>query len=125
MAGEPAVPGTWFQYAIEVRETGRMIGDIGLRTDADPRQAEVGFTLSRDGQGRGYATEALRAVLGVAFRQGVHRVIGNCDARNAASARLMERAGMRREAHHVEDWWVSGEWTSSFVYAMLAREFSG
>lgn len=121
--GEPGSPGRWFQFALVLRGTGALVGDLGLRTEADPRQMEIGFTLSRAAWGRGYATEAVRAVLGIAFGLGAHRVIGNCDARNLASVRLMERVGMRREAHHVEDWWVGDEWTSSFVYAALEREW--
>jgi aminoglycoside 6'-N-acetyltransferase len=122
---EPGEVGTWFQIAVAERGTDRLIGDVGLRTDAtQPRTFEVGYTLAPAHHGRGYATEAVRAVLGLAFGElGAHRVLGNCDARNSASARVMERAGMRREAHHVEDWWSKGEWTSSFVYAVLAREW--
>lgn len=124
--GEPGTPGQWFQFAVALRSTGEMVGDVGLRADLDPRTMEVGFTLSRAHQGNGYGTEAVRAVLGFAFGSlRAHRVMGNCDARNAASARLMERVGMRREAHNLEDWWLRGEWTSSFVYAVLAREWPG
>ena len=122
MTGEPGTPGRWFQWAVE--SEGVLVGDVGLRTDADPRVMEVGFTFSRAVWGRGYGSEAVRSVLDAAFALGAHRVFGNCDARNLASARLMERVGMRREAHHLEDWWARGEWTSSFVYAILAREWT-
>ena len=43
--------------------------------------------------------------------------------RNAASARVLERLGMRREAHFVENEWLKGEWTDELVYAMLDREW--
>ena len=42
--------------------------------------------------------------------------------RNTASARVLEKLGMRREAHLVENEWVKGEWQSELVYALLARE---
>ena len=53
----------------------------------------------------------------------LHRVCGRLEARNAASARVLERLGMRREAHLVENEWVKDEWQSEFVYAILEREW--
>jgi RimJ/RimL family protein N-acetyltransferase len=53
----------------------------------------------------------------------MHRVIGRTGARNAASARVLEKLGMRLEAHFVENEWVKGEWQSELVYALLEREW--
>ena len=55
---------------------------------------------------------------------GMHRLFGDCDPRNAASARLMERLGMRSEAHHVQNLWAKGEWCDSWIYARLASEWA-
>jgi RimJ/RimL family protein N-acetyltransferase len=89
------------------------------------RQGEIGFVLHPDHQGKGYASEAARAMLRLGFEQlDLHRVIGRCEARNDASARLMERLGMRREGHLVENEWVKGEWQSELVFAMLAAEWA-
>ena len=52
----------------------------------------------------------------------LHRVYGRLEARNTASARVLEKLGMRQEAHLVENEWVKGEWQSELVYALLARE---
>jgi RimJ/RimL family protein N-acetyltransferase len=77
-------------------------------------------------QGKGYATEAARAFLRVAFEEfGFHRVIGRTEPRNTASARVLEKLGMRQEAHLVENEYVKGEWQSELVYAMLDREWHG
>ena len=77
-----------------------------------------------DHSGRGYAIEAARVVLGVAFGEfGPHRVTGSCDARNLASARLMERLGMRREAHFRSNEYVKDEWCDELVYAILREEW--
>lgn len=116
-------PGAWLQVAIE--RAGRLIGDVAVRVDGDdPRQAEVGFTLSADAQGRGFATEAVRAVMALLFTEhGIHRISANCDARNVRSAALLERVGMRREAHHRKSAWWKGEWTDEYVYAVLAEEW--
>jgi RimJ/RimL family protein N-acetyltransferase len=83
-----------------------------------------GITLAPAFQRRGYASEALRALLHLAFDTlGKHRVYASIDPRNAASLALFERAGFRREAHHVESLWLMGEWVDDVILAMLAREW--
>lgn len=108
-----------------VKETGEMIGDFTLQYEsAQHSTAELGYLLTPATQGRGYATEAGRALLGLAFdRLGFHRVIARLEARNAASAAVAERLGMRLEARFVENEWFKGEWQSELVYAILAREW--
>ena len=54
---------------------------------------------------------------------GLHRVIGRIDARNTASARVLERLGMRREAHFLQNEMIKGEWTDEVVFAMLEHEW--
>lgn len=111
--------------AAVLRETGEVVGNGALIWLSDRhRTGEVGFILLPRFQGRGYATEIARELLRVAFEDlGWHRVIGRCDARNTASWQLMERLGMRREAHLRENEWVKGEWTDEFTYAMLDHEW--
>jgi len=53
----------------------------------------------------------------------LHRIVGRLDARNQASARVLEKLGMRREAHFLDNEIVKGEWTSELVYAILRREW--
>ena len=89
-------PGHWVQLGIAEPEGQRLIGDIGVFLDLDANFAEIGFTLARSAQGRGLATAAIRAVIGLIFEcSAVQRVIGVTDARNLPSMRLMERVGMR------------------------------
>ena len=79
-----------------------------------------------EASGHGWATEAARAVLGLAFdHYGMHRVRVRMDARNIASARLCERLGFRREGRLRRDWLIKGEWTDTLVYGMLAAEWEG
>jgi RimJ/RimL family protein N-acetyltransferase len=88
------------------------------------KQAEIGFTLARAYQKKGYATEAVGAVLDRLFRvQGLHKVTGECDARNTASAGLMERLGFTREGHLRQQTWIKGEWTDDLIYGLLAEEW--
>jgi len=120
-----AQPGAWLQIAIET--DGRLIGDVAVHVHVhvhgdDPRQATVGFTLAAHAQGRGFATEALRAVMSLFTKHGVRRICAECDTRNVRSAALLERVGMRREAHHRKSTWWKGEWTDEYVYAVLAED---
>lgn len=100
-----------------------VIGDISIWRTGMPDSVEIGYVFHPGYSGRGYATEALRAVIGHLFyEQKIHRIQANMDARNTASARLCQSLGMRREAHFLQDYWNKGEWTDSYVYGMLASD---
>jgi RimJ/RimL family protein N-acetyltransferase len=120
-----AATGDRLACVIESATTGEALGECMLTLVSEEHSlAEVGFVLHPDHQGHGYATEATRALLRLAFEElRLHRVIGRCEARNDASANVLERLGMRREAHLVENEWVKGEWQSELVYALLDREW--
>ena len=117
--------GDMLVLGIEPRGGRPLIGNVVLIwTSEEHRQGEIGFVLHPDAQGHGYAGEAAVEMLRLGFdRLGLHRIIGRCDGRNDASARLMARLGMRREAQLREHAWVKGEWTDELVYAMLAAEW--
>ena len=118
-------PGDILRLAVLSKANGRVIGDVVLHwMDDEHRSAEVGFALHPDHQGKGYTTEAVQVLLRVAFEVlGLHRVFGRTEARNVASARVMEKLGMRQEAHFVENEFVKDEWQSELVYAILDREW--
>ncbi len=113
----------WLNLAVE--HEGEFLGEVGLcRTSIVHRQVEVGYVFGSWARGRGFATEAVRAVAGLAFGDlGAHRVIARLDARNERSRALLERLGWRLEAHFVENEFVKGEWTDERVYACLASEW--
>jgi RimJ/RimL family protein N-acetyltransferase len=123
--GPLGTPGTWYQLAIVRQEGGLLIGDCGIHFPPDDtHQAEVGITIAPVQQRRGYASEALEAVLDMLFTQrGLHRIYGRVDPRNSASVALLERLGMRQEGHLRESVWVRGEWTDDLIYAILEREW--
>lgn len=123
---EWAGEGDWFSVAAVERESGVTVGDMAFHWVSErDRTAEIGFVFDPRHQGKGFATEAARALVDWAFTEaGFHRVIGRTEARNAASARVLEKLGMRLEAHLVENEWVKGEWQSELVYAILEREWS-
>jgi RimJ/RimL family protein N-acetyltransferase len=110
---------------LAVEHDGRVVGDVLIKAGqlAD-RQAEIGWAFNPDFQGRGLATEAARELLVMAFGElGMHRAWAQLDPRNAASVRLCERLGMRREAYFREDIWFKGEWGDTAIYALLAAEW--
>lgn len=89
-----------FQLAVLLRESGALIGSCGVRRKPDDdTEADIGFELSPDHWGRGYATEAATAMMGFAFRElGLRRLSSWCIAENAASARVLEKIGMSLES---------------------------
>ncbi len=93
----PGVPGHWFQVAVELRETGELIGDLAFADNADdPTQVEVGFTFDRAHQGRGYATEAMTRLLPYLFEPpGLAQVVAIIDSLNHSAAALLQRLGFR------------------------------
>ena len=111
--------------AVVLPDTGEVIGDTMLMwRSREHRQGEVGYIFHPDHGGRGYATEAARVMLRLGFENlNLHRIVGHIDARNTASARVLERLGMRLEAHFVQNEMVKGAWTDEMVYAMLAEEW--
>ena len=121
----PGKAGSWFQFAVALKASDALLGDVGLFVSGDdPRLGEIGYTLARDQQGHGYATEAVRAVLAYAFETlALHRVTATADCRNTPSYRLLERVGMRREAHFLQHAWYKGEWCDEYLYAMLRAEW--
>jgi RimJ/RimL family protein N-acetyltransferase len=111
--------------AVVLKGSGELVGDFILHwTSEQHQQAEIGYIIHPDHAGRGYATEAGHVLLRIAFRDlGAHRVIGSTDARNRASGRVLEKLGMRKEAHFIENEYVKDEWQSEVIYAILAKEW--
>ena len=121
----PGVAGEWFQFAVADAASDELLGDCALQIDAaDPRQAEIGYSLAARHHGQGFGTDAVTGLLDYCFGTlSLHRVRATTDVRNEASVRLLERVGLRREAHCIESAWWKGEWTSEYHYAVLAREW--
>jgi len=109
----------------ELARSGELVGDVLLFWHSqEHKQGEVGYVFNPAYHGRGLATEAVGALLRLGFEGlGMHRIAGRLDGRNTASARVLERAGLRREAHLVENEFVKGEWTDELVFAMLEQEW--
>jgi RimJ/RimL family protein N-acetyltransferase len=122
----PAPPGGWVQLAIARAADDELLGDCALHLQAhEPRIAEVGITLAPAQQGRGYAQEALRALLRYGFETlGLHRVMAFADVRNLPCVALLESVGLRREGHFRQSGWYKGEWCDEYQYALLATDWA-
>lgn len=111
-------------FAIELKENHKVIGNIYLgKRDFNGR--ELGYVLNENFQGKGYGTEASKAVISYFFKEGVHRIYAECAPQNIPSWKVMEKIGMEREAHlrknisfHNDDKGNPIYW-DTYVYAVL------
>lgn len=119
----PGIPGQWFTFALELKESGTLIGHVALKM-LEERQAEIGFTLARAAHGKGLAHEGTACVLDYLFTKlKLHRVIAIADCENERSLALLGRLGLRREGHFIENIWFKGRWGSEYLYAILRKEW--
>ncbi len=111
-------------YAVTLRDTGDLVGAIGLAIAREFDRAEMGYWIGKPYWGRGYCTEAARSVLGYAFGPlGLNRVHACHFARNPASGRVMQKVGMLYEGcqrQHVKRW---GQYEDLERYGMLRADF--
>ncbi|HZU85866.1 MAG TPA: GNAT family protein [Anaerolineaceae bacterium] len=118
-------PRTSYRLAITLPGDDTPRGRISLKINWEEiREWEIGWTLHPDHWGRGYASEAARAMLELAFTQlNAHRVVAYCNVNNAASVGVMQRIGMRQDARLRETRWWNGAWADEYVYAILERDW--
>ncbi len=118
-------------WAVDLRDGASLVGHLYLAAvEPDWWQTwELGFVFHPDHWGHGYATEACTALLDDVFAGGAHRVVAGCHPANARSWSLLERLGLRREAHTVRSVAVTRDaggrpqWHDAFGYAILADEW--
>lgn len=117
-------PRTLYDLAIVLEVTDMLIGRVGMKVDYDSEEAVLWYILNRTYWNKGYTTEAATAMLRFGFEHlHLHRIYADCDPRNTGSYRVMEKIGMRREAHFKENIFIKGEWCDSYVYAILDHEW--
>jgi len=121
----PGIPGRAFTFALELKETGALVGHVVLTVqEKDAQQAEIGFTLAREFHGQGLAAEGAARVLDYAFTElKLHRVFAITDCENDSSVALLGRLGMRREGHFIQNIWFKGKWGDEYSYAILREEW--
>ena len=116
-----------FAFAVTLKANGQVIGNCNIRKNLpEDRVAEMGYEIAPVHWGNGYATEAARAIVEYGFRQlDLHRIAAWCIAENTASARVLEKLGMRLEGRLREQEWLKGRWWDALLYAILDREYPG
>jgi ribosomal-protein-alanine N-acetyltransferase len=125
LSWQDAQPRFKFQFAITLPGNDWVIGNCGIRMRSpDAQEADIGYELDSRYWGRGYATEAARAMLNLGFRQlKLHRIWAHCIAENVASARVMQKIGMQYEGRLRENEWMKGRWWDTLMYAILDYEW--
>ena len=115
-----------YELGVILRAENRLIGTTTIALHPhEPRHASFSYLFHRQYWGHGYATEAMRTLISFGFHDlHLHRFEDTCDTRNQASARVMEKLGMRREGHLRETIWKAGQWYDEYTYAILAHEWS-
>jgi RimJ/RimL family protein N-acetyltransferase len=119
------IPDTWFQLAITTKDTGNLIGDIGIHfLKSEPSQVELGVTLELDYQGQGFAKEALTGIISYLFGElNKRRILVSIDPNNESSIKLFERLGFRRQELQVENDVARKEWPDDLVFAIERNEW--
>ena len=111
----------WVQLAVELG--GTTIGDVAIEVRDGGRQAMIGYSITTDAQGHGYATEAVGAVVDALFEQAdLHRIVASIDPENRASRRVLEKLGFRLEGRSPSSVLVRGTWVDDDHFALLASE---
>jgi len=115
-----------WDFAVTTKSDGALIGGCGIYVrNRGNREAELGYCYARSVWGRGYATEAARAVIGFGFATlGMHRIVATCDVENVASARVLAKSGMQYEGRMREVLPVRGVWHDQFQWAIIDHEWS-
>lgn len=110
--------------AVELKDTGKVIGNVYFG-NRNFESKEIGYIINRDYQRKGYALEAIKAVIEDSFLNGIHRVFAECDTRNECSWALLEKAGLQREAFFKKNCYLHKDengkpkWKDTYVYAIL------
>lgn len=118
-------PESWFQIVVIEKDTRNIIGDIGIHfIGNDGFQCELGCTINKEHQGKGFATEAMECTIDYLFNSlHKHRIIGSVDPENTSSIHLLERLHFRKEAHFKESLFLNEKWVDDVIYGLLNKEW--
>ena len=124
IAAQDDNPRVHYEFAITLRDKGTLVGGCGLGLER-PHEASIGYCLNPNFWGYGLATEAALALCQFGFSKLLlHRIFATCRLENVASARVMEKLGMKWEGLLREHVYVRGQWHDSYLYSILVHEFA-
>ena len=127
MQKKPNLINDFNTYAIALKSSGKMIGTLTSTIEEKAhtkKQARIGYMIHPYHQQQGYAYEACHAFIGYLFKQDIHRISASCFTENTASWRLLEKLGLRREAHHLRLYFVKGRFWDEYEYALTKEEWT-
>lgn len=114
----------WWMAVVADADSGATFGDVVVHLSWEGRTAEVGYTLSPDHWGRGFASEAVAALVEYLFDEmEVTRVMGMLHPANVASAQVLERNGLLFEGHTRSSFWLAGEVSDDYLYGMTRQDW--
>ncbi|UUI05623.1 GNAT family N-acetyltransferase [Oceanobacillus jeddahense] len=114
-----------FEFAITDKVTGKLYGAIALSNEPKFNNGELAYWIGEDYWGKGYGTEAAKAVLQFAFKEkGYHKVFARYFHTNPASGRIMEKIGMQQEGILKEHIKKNGEYLDLICFGILKQESS-
>lgn len=112
---------TDFEFAVILKDTNQFIGGCGIYIKE--LNAEIGYCFNADYWGNGYASEASKALLRLAFEEfKVHRVYATCRPGNMGSAKVLSKIGMKKEGHLREHIWAKGKFHDSYLFSILESD---
>ncbi len=125
--GQTEPGGPWYQFILENRADGAVVGDIGVGFDTQgERHAELGYRILPDHQRRNYVQEALQALIPWLIDvHHIHRFVAVAAVENVASVKILRTLGFRQEGHFRESFLRDGRWLDDLSFALLAREWRG
>ncbi len=125
MIEEKIVNNTGINWGITIKGNPRIIGVIGhYKIDFENHRAEIGYMSLPETYGKGYITEAIKAVLKYGFDQmKLHSVEAVIDPGNIASEKVLLKNGFVKEAHILENEFWDGKFWDTVIYSLLKRNF--
>ena len=114
-----------FQLAVVLQEIRELIGNVGIRRKPENEwEADIGYEIAPEHWRRGYATEAGAALIEHGFSEmGLHRISSWCIADNGASARVLQKLGLREEGRLRENEFFKNRWWDTLVFGLLKDEW--
>ena len=117
-------PRRTFEFAIILKSDQSLIGGCGIRIKNDTnRDGDLGFTIHSNYWGKGLGTEVANSLISFGFDNlKLHRIWVTCNVKNLASARVLEKSGMKLEGTLRKNLWQRTDWRDSFLYAILDED---
>lgn len=124
LANFPNIPNTWFQMAVCLQSNQMLIGDIGVHFLENQHHSEIGYTISPEHQGKGYAKEAITAVIIYLFSiLKKQRITASVDPNNHMSIKLLDKLGFTLESRLKKSINHGGLWLNDCTYSLRKKDF--